>query len=142
MQNFIVFEGLDGAGKSNLIHKPISIMKTKKYHIRKGFPKEIQFPKGKYLLKYTKHAIQEIKNDKYVPNNIEIPNIINFDKVEFIEIETIDNKLSKFLVRIDFNAELCLCLVILKEDYVVKTAWFNLKNDNHKNLDLTKYNRP
>lgn len=53
-----------------------------------------------------------------------------------------ENRIKKFLVRSPYNEFLDLILVCIKKynNIFIKTAWTNDKNDNHKTLDLSKYN--
>jgi hypothetical protein len=114
----------------------------KKYHIIKGFPNDILLPTKSYLLNYSSHARTEAINDKYSPTNLQLPIWINFSEVQIFEIEVQNQRVIKVGCRFDYDDKLDLTLIINVLDYSVKTVWFNLKSDGHKNIDLSKYNNP
>jgi hypothetical protein len=88
---------------------------------------------------WTNHAKDEAIKDKY--SKIPIINRIHFDKkyvVEYYEIKCG----YKILIRIPYNDRFDMCLILLNEgnrEFVVKTVWMNMWNDNHKTLRKEKY---
>ena len=111
------------------------------YHKDLGFPKSLIF-KSEYdiSLNYTQHANSAANSDRY--GKIKLPNTIKFSKSEIIEVESFDNIfLDKIVVRINYNQEYDLCLVIIPGSNLVKTVWLNFNKDNHKTLDKNKYNK-
>ena len=57
-----------------------------------------------------------------------------------VEIECLPNAvivITKYVVRITFNRFQDLCVAIRGNKII--TAWLNSKNDNHKTVDLSKY---
>jgi hypothetical protein len=120
----------------------VNMKNFKRYHVRKGFPSSLVFPKNKYLLKYSSHAMKEANNDIYRPEKLSLPTFIDFSNCFIFEIETENDLLNKVLCRCQYNDILDLVLCISINGYIVNTVWFNLRTDSHNNIDLSKYNRP
>lgn len=110
------------------------------YHIEKGIPEEVkkQMPKAVIELHYSRHAQEARINDRYG----EVPEFKTIDpnNAQVVEAETDGWKLKKVVYRIPYTETLDCCIVVLTGINLVKTVWVNRKSDNHKTLDLSKYN--
>src|ERR1700759_1712875 len=111
------------------------------YHCLFDYPKSLEL-KEAYIItpKYSNHSLQAAKDDRY--GIIKLPETVTFSQRNIIEVETSnDIDVDKVLVRIPYNKELDLCLVILLKTNIVKSLWANLKTDTHKTLNKQKYNK-
>ena len=68
-----------------------------------------------------------------------IEHLKTMDSVESFEVETKNGFLTKCVVRVSYNERKDICIVFRKG--LVVTAWLCNKDDNHKTLDKSKYNR-
>lgn len=84
------------------------------------------------VLRYWPHALEQAEQDRY--GVIELPDTINLSRVELVEMEVVNNKIYKVVVRSHYNTQLDLVHVILLETMSVKTVWLNRKNDRHHTL--------
>lgn len=111
------------------------------YHKELGFPDTLVLYKSyNRLLNYSLHAIKSAKEDRY--GNIDLPNVVTFNKEDIIEVETIDNtKADRVLIRIPYSDNFDLCVVILLDNSLVKTVWLNSVNDKHFTLVKEKYTK-
>ena len=62
-----------------------------------------------------------------------------FDNIRAFEVETDGHTLTKCVVRVGFNGKKDICIVFRKG--LVVTAWLCNKDDNHRTLDKTKYEK-
>ena len=113
-------------------------MKNGLYHSQIYMPK-VELPTVDVVLNYTHHAIQAAKTDRN--GKIELPETINFQFCKLVELEVVDNRPFKVVVRMHHDSKCDLVLIILLDGYRVKTDWLNRKNDNHRTLDASKYRR-
>lgn len=111
-------------------------MKDGLYHKDIYIPK-LTFHKVDVVLNYTYHAIAAAENDRY--GRIELPETINFNLTEIVELEIVNGKVFKFVARMHHDTKNDLVLVVLADGYRVKTVWLNRKNDTHRTLDRSKY---
>lgn len=58
-----------------------------------------------------------------------------------VEVEVIDGKVSKWVVRIELDAKRDLVLVTLPDGFV-KTVWTNDANEHHATLNRRRYTHP
>jgi hypothetical protein len=89
------------------------------------------------LLKYSRHALTEAARDRY--GSLNLPATIGTHEAEVIEVEIVNGKPHKALLRKAYDAHRDICLVVLLDTSVVKTVWCNLRTDAHKTLDRSKY---
>ena len=61
------------------------------------------------------------------------------ESVSCFEVEVEYGKVTKAVIRVEYNSRKDICLVFRKG--IVITAWLCNKNDNHKTLDKSKYSR-
>lgn len=121
------------------------------YHPSIFIPEWFTMPVGRAKLKYSRHALYATNNDRYgaIPVFDSIP-LSQFTLVELGVRKPKINQLgipakrvvSKIVVRgrFDKTRDLVFVLVPQKDDiYVVKTVWYNLRSDEHKTLDKTRY---
>lgn len=111
--------------------------------VRDGlYHKDIRLPKVSFqyvdvVLNYTYHAVEAAESDRY--GLITLPETVNFGLVELVEMEVVNGKPFKVVVRQHYNQSTDLVLVILLDGYRVKTVWLNSKRDQHQTLDRSKY---
>jgi hypothetical protein len=116
----------------------------KLYHKDIGFPDDLELPAGFHpimTLRYGSHANEEALKDRYGP--IRLPQRIDVRKGTTIEVGVRDDRIiSKMVIRFDYDAEKDIVMVINPKDGFVRTVWFNMKSDQHKTLDRSKYADP
>ena len=95
--------------------------------------------------RFSKH-LQEYFDSENENRNFNADDIIRivdklktFDTIKAFEVETDGHKLQKCVVRCGFNGKKDICIVFRKS--LVVTAWLCNKDDNHKTLDKSKYER-
>jgi hypothetical protein len=116
------------------------------YHKDVGFPDDINLPRGfnpVMNLSYGSHARMEAMKDKY--GEAKLPHRIDVRKGETIEIGVTGKTVTKMVIRFSYDGTRDLIMVIIPASSFVKTVWFNLKSDQHRSLDKSKYadpNRP
>jgi hypothetical protein len=107
------------------------------YHKLLGFPARVLEPwlNQKLNLSYTQHARQAAKNDRYGEPE-DLPETVSILPGQVIELEIAGGRLQKLVVRIPYDSEVDLCLVLSLETEraSVKTLWLNLVTDNHSTL--------
>jgi hypothetical protein len=112
------------------------------FHIEKGFPADLKLPKGPFLLKYTKHAQEAAKEDRYSKTPIILPITVDFEKADIFEVEMDNGVLIKLTCRFPHNDDYDLVMPIINDGKIVKTVWLNDKLDDHPTLDLSRYDSP
>ena len=112
---------------------------TNLYHFELGFPKGLKTDFGVINLTYTYHARKAAETDRY--GYMELPVSLDTSEAKAIEVEVIDNAVTKIVYRIRYNSHLDMVLVVTN-DARVKTVWFNKRNDKHKTLDTSRYTIP
>lgn len=111
------------------------------YHKEVGIP-AINLPKGKYRLDYGSHARQEATQDRF--GEIELPEFLDADSAEVIEVEVERGIVQKILYRFKLDGQRDVCMPVIPRTgaMFVKTVWVNLRSDKHKTLDRSKYAKP
>jgi hypothetical protein len=109
------------------------------YHAEIGLPKWFKAPTATVTPRYGNHARFEAQVDRY--GKITLPRTIDLSKMQVIEVEVLEGRVTKILFRGTLDATRDLCIVLTADMYV-KTCWINLKSDTHKTLNKSKYNRP
>lgn len=115
-------------------------MRNKLYHREVWFPKwlEKKLTIGHIKLQYSEHAKRAAHSDRY--GLITLPESINVNDGYIFEAEASGKNLVKLVVRHSFNHQLDITYVILLNG-TVKTVWLNHKNDVHRTLDRSQYER-
>jgi uncharacterized protein involved in tolerance to divalent cations len=109
---------------------------TRRYHADIGIPDGVEDPTIGAALTYTTHAHSEACRDR-------VQHCLPFclPRYELVEVETVDGKPVKWVVRFPLNT--CMDMVMaITSGYVVKTVWVNTRVDSHPTLDVHKYDRP
>ena len=118
------------------------------------YHKEIGLPKGAtnpwcdlpIRLVYSEHAKQAASNDRY--GAVPLYGEIEFAPAEIIEVEYVDRKPVKAVCRIPSEdySHLDIVLVLnapdLGQNAIVRTVWYNRRNDNHRTLNRHLYKKP
>jgi hypothetical protein len=86
----------------------------------------------------TAHAEKAAAEDRY--GVIAIPSRVAFSGKNVIEAEVVDKKLTKVLLRLEYDETRDLIMALSVPDFRVKTVWFNLKSDIHSTLRRELYN--
>ena len=108
------------------------------YHKDVYLPKGLALPTAPFGLWWSGHARRACLNDRY--GVIEPPTGIDPRSAQVIEVETDSaGRAVKVVYRQPYRAGLSLCIVVLLDGYVVKTAWLNQANDRHSTLDTRRY---
>lgn len=118
------------------------------FHTDVYLPKAIRFKSGSLVklvdhelqgrLKISHHARRAAESDRY--GFIEIPQYFDAKYAKLIEVE-VDReteKVTKRVFRVEYDDVLDLVMVITS-DWVLKTVWFNRRDDLHCTLDESKY---
>lgn len=91
------------------------------------------------MIRYSKHAVDASMNDRF--GTFTLPNVISTQTSEVIEVEVVGGKFHKALFRMSHDDERDVCVVVLLNESRAKTAWVNLRSDEHRTLDDSKYLR-
>ena len=118
------------------------VVSSKLYHKDIGFPTDVQVPIGHMDLEYSRHAMDEASSDKYSIGGVDLPEFIDFQLDNVIEIEVDNGKILKMVVRVSYDEEKDLVLAIIPQNGLVKTVWFNTRGDKHRTLDKWRYTNP
>lgn len=111
------------------------------YHKDIGFPESLDIKEGMVNLWYSAHARERIKG-KYKGFLI-LPSFVKITKTNVIEVSTENNiTCDKVLIRTKYDDKKDICIVFLPSTGKVVTLWTNYRNDEHKALNTTKYNKP
>lgn len=109
------------------------------YHYTLGFPPKFNPNVGTIGLKYTKHAIEESKLDRY--GAIKLPGYLKTGSALCIELGMRMGHVCKLVYRVSYSDTLDLCFVVAPDfgHFRVVSVWLNLKTDKHETLDSSKY---
>lgn len=118
------------------------------YHRQVFWKKEFDVESAKLVKtanRFSRH-LQEYFTDDTERRQFDAESIMNiieklktFDNIRAFEVETDGHYLTKCVVRVGFNGKKDICIVFRKG--LVVTAWLCNKDDNHKTLDKSKYER-
>lgn len=112
-----------------------------RYHKDIGWPESLRIPKGIVQLYYSTHAKERFRG-KYKGLLI-LPSFIKLTNQNIFEIETKDRKnCSKVAVRISYDENKDICIVLNPSTGMVVTLWTNLKKDKHELINTNKYSTP
>jgi hypothetical protein len=89
------------------------------------------------MIRYSQHAREATRDDRF--GAFELPRVISTQTAEVIEVEVRNGKFFKALFRVSHDEYRDVCVVVLLDQSLVKTAWINLRTDDHKTLDSSKY---
>lgn len=86
---------------------------------------------------YTRHYKNQLR-DRKLPR---IPNVWELLNGKVIEVEIINGRVTKALIRTRYSIDYSIITVIRFEDssIIYITGWMNNINDNHETLDKSKY---
>lgn len=127
-------------------------MSAQLYHTELGLPEQLLRPiTGRTVsLEYTHHAKRAALDDRFA-GALKMPTSFTIDRDSIFEVEVTGSKVTKLCVRLTkgFTAEakqpVDLILVLCAPERgvaIVRTLWFNERNDSHKTLDASKYCLP
>ena len=89
--------------------------------------------------KLTDHALKATQSDRY--GHFYVPKKIKLDQSNLVELEMEDERIVKLVVRVKYNLQYDLTLVI-RPGGVCVTCWLNMRGDNHNTLkDLNRFSR-
>ena len=115
------------------------------YHKEIGFPDTIEWELEEFELIFSSHAQREALQDRFV-DVITLPDYVDLLTADIIEIETKDNvHVLKYVARISYDKQNDIVIVFIplpEHKGRVKTVWANNKQDKHRTLDRSKYNKP
>lgn len=89
------------------------------------------------LLRYGQHARDAAITDRY--GKLDLPSVLDTREATLIEAELRGNTVIKAVYRMPLNEKLDICLVVHPRDGFVRTVWANLRDDDHRTLDRSKY---
>lgn len=112
------------------------------YHKELGIPQQIKSQirqTGRVVPAYSDHA-----QGAALQRGIVLPRIIDYTKCEPFEIEVKrDGTIIKVAYRTKYPADTkCdLVLIVHPSDNFVRTIWLNARDDNHKSLNVSLYEK-
>ena len=109
------------------------------YHRDIGFPKNVKMLTGVLTLNHSHHARKAAYDDRY--GIMELPETLDVTNGTPVEIEVVGERVVKAVYRAQYDDELDMVIVV-QPDGFVRTVWFNMRSDEHKTLDHTKYAKP
>ena len=118
------------------------------YHKKLGIPQEVEIPDVEFSLHYTRHALIRSKQRLRYVGRKEVPKVLTIKKNKIVELETEkgSNKIVGCTIRLMHDKKVDIVLILKfnhkKKFAKVVTVWFNERKDNHRKIDLTKYNTP
>lgn len=112
----------------------------KKFHRQIGFPDEIDLPNGRIEINPSDHSRNRSENHKH--GEFDIPDEVYVHKDDIVELKTKNRTLWRYLIRISYNTEYDICIVLQVTTGEVVTAWRNKVTDTHESLDTSKYDHP
>ena len=105
-------------------------------------PDNFKAPTQRVRLDYSNHALGQLETDKRFGDMPKF-NTIPLAAFEVIEVETKGNKVVKYVMRGHYDSKRDMTFVMIPDTQgktmFVKTCWFNLRHDDHHNLDRKKY---
>jgi len=114
------------------------------YHFQVGFPKGVENNLKKIgkisNVEYLFHAKKAAMNDRY--GIIDLPKTLNLSTSKIIEVEVLNNRVTKIVFRTHYDVKFDLVVVMNLPDLSVRTVWLNSKTDKHRTLDRSKYDKP
>ena len=114
------------------------------YHFEVGFPKGVEKNLKKIgkvtNVEYLFHAKRAAMHDRY--GIIDLPDAVNLSTSKIIEVEVLNNKVTKVVFRILYDNKFDLVLVMNLPNLSIRTVWLNSKTDKHRTLDRNKYDKP
>ncbi len=120
--------------------------KETRYHVEKGFPKDVvtllaKAASKKFImqLEYSKHARDRAR--KYGCMT-QLPTHINWADCEVFEVGIVGGVLDKVVARTEFDRDNDIILILNAANRKVRTLWLNRKDDQHDSLDLSVYATP
>ncbi len=117
----------------------------KRYHRTIGFPSELQLPKGIINFRFSNHAKEAIKDDKYSKESLKVSSYLNLAYAEIFEVIIENNALKKFVCKTPYNEthDISMSIAIYPNQvFLLCTCWLNEKGDNHKSLNKLLYDKP
>ena len=109
------------------------------YHPDVFIPGWFTKPTGRAVLRYTKHARQAARTDRY--GEVPLFESVNLDNLDLVEIGAENGQVTKLVLRGGYDTTRDHVLVLVPEDgvYIVKTVWYNLRTDKHRTLRRDRY---
>lgn len=112
------------------------------YHANVFMPKRIRnmVPQHTVHLTYSKHALREMHTDRY--GKLPMLSSVCIGHSAIVEVEEYSGKLAKVVFRSNIDEQLDMCIAAIPEckgRMFVKTVWANEVNDNHRTLDVRRY---
>jgi len=108
------------------------------YHKQLGLPQVAASLFGRsFRLNYGHHAKHACLNDRYGLISAP-PFVVTVNEFNLIELECDKNIITKFVIRLPYDAKFDVVLAI-QPDGFVRTIWKNEKSDLHFTLDKSKY---
>lgn len=103
-----------------------------------NFPQAVRnIPSKTFNPKYSSHAVEASGNDRY--GKINLPSTVTFSGKDIFEIEIENGRAIKFGIRVNYNEQYDLVLIVKEDSGIVKTVWLNDKSDNHQTLNKKRY---
>lgn len=121
-------------------HARPTAVQAKLYHREVFAPQSLFKSPGVVSLTYSHHARNAAVDDRYRDLTPYLSRYIDLDECEIVEVETVNGRITKRVVRCPIDSELTMVLVIGADGYV-RTVWGNLNSDQHASLHRGRYAR-
>jgi hypothetical protein len=120
---------------------PRAIPGNKTYHYKLGFPATFRAPRKLFWLNYTDHALSEAEKEEH--GAFGLPKELNTSTALLVQI-VLDPKgrLVQATWRVQYDDVFDAVLVVDPDRSMVVTCWLNRTDDDHPNLDWTRYDLP
>lgn len=109
----------------------------KKYHVDIYMPETFLSMQFATLLRYTRHALEAAKGDRY--GQINLPKVLDTRHAELVEVSLPRGKRQRSLWRQWYDDQHDLCIVLEHDAGVVVTVWLNQRDDQHATLREEDY---
>ena len=117
-------------------------MKDGLYHKEIAMPREVTALKAVTIRPtHTRHAREAALTDRY--GVINLPEVVSFSGADVVEAEITEGRVSKLVVRRPYDEarDIVMAIGFRNSESFLKSAWFNLRNDNHGTLNRERYNK-
>jgi hypothetical protein len=120
-------------------------MPTRLFHKDVYAPAVLFRSPGYMRLRYSRHALDAARDDRYCDLTPYLTMYMDFDTAEIVEVELDEEgQISKRVARFQVEDDLVLVVAVVPDggDGFVRTVWANEMDDIHSTLDRSKFVQP
>lgn len=107
-----------------------------------GFPRGVNWPVGRFPLRYSSHALVEARRDRLGDARPHLPAYLDTTSLEVVEAEFDSRRRVHTMVcrtKLDQGLDLVLVVLTARTVWFVKTVYLNRKSDSHATLRRERY---